>query len=134
MMLMLLLSPDNQLAQALELLASSMWSPHLPEKVIIHLQSLPPTGSSATKPGSEASAAIPMGLLAGATLSQMIASAGQAAAADEKAFLQLCTALAVMRRTACFLTEVGIKAAYLYLVHMVESLPRCGGLAGFDIS
>ena len=41
-----------------------------------------------------------------------------------KGLLQLCTALAIVRRTAVFLSDFGIRVAFLYLNHMLEKIPR----------
>ncbi|GAX84116.1 hypothetical protein CEUSTIGMA_g11539.t1 [Chlamydomonas eustigma] len=38
--------------------------------------------------------------------------------------LQLCTALAIVRRTACCIRTCGIMVAYLYLKHMLQKTPR----------
>jgi hypothetical protein len=38
--------------------------------------------------------------------------------------LQLCTALTVIRRTACCLHNCGVRVAYLYLKHMLLKMPR----------
>ena len=64
-----------------------------------------------------------------------VGSVAESIAVDDAAFppqplikglLQLCTALAAVRRTAAFLSDVGIRVAFLYLNHMLEKIPRWG--------
>ena len=101
------------------ILHSNLWCPDCPEGSIVRLR-LSKAEAAARTPGIQ-TIETDEGYSGGKYKRPLVSSAEAA----EMEFLQLCTAVAVIRRTASFLAEVGVQAAYLYLAHMLQSMPRC---------